>query len=89
VDQHRLPDEPVALADYKGRSLYGALWLQPVAVSRKSSGLKNRRNTRKPLPWVASGCLRSSMVRRGVDGSSPSEGFPIVPANRHFVVVSP
>jgi hypothetical protein len=63
VDQHRLPDEAVALADYKGWSLYGALWLQPVAVSRKSGGLKNRRNTRKPLPWVASGCLR--MVRSG------------------------
>ena len=27
--------------------------------------------------------------KEGVDGSSPSEGLPKVPANRHFVVVCP
>jgi hypothetical protein len=27
--------------------------------------------------------------KEGVDGSSPSEGLPKVPANRHFVVVYP
>jgi hypothetical protein len=37
----------------------------PWQISRKFDGLKDRRNTREPLPWVATGCLRSSMVRRG------------------------
>ena len=27
--------------------------------------------------------------KEGVDGSSPSEGLPKVPANRHFTVVCP
>jgi hypothetical protein len=31
--------------------------------------------------------LTSGLHREGVDGSSPSEGLPKVPANRHFVVV--
>ena len=47
-------------------SPYGAPWLQPVAISGKSSGRKNRRNKPEPLPWDG---------KEGVDGSSPSEGF--------------
>ena len=46
-------------------SLYGAPWLQPVAIGRKSDGRKNGSNRRKPLPWVAAGCRRNGMVRRG------------------------
>jgi len=68
------PTSSVAISDYAGWSLYGAPWLQPVANSGKSTEHGNGGNTPKPLPWVATGCLRRSMVRRGVDGSSPSEG---------------
>jgi hypothetical protein len=39
--------------------------LQPVATGRKSNGLKNRRNKRKPLPCVATSCYLERMVRRG------------------------
>jgi hypothetical protein len=39
--------------------------LQPVANSGKSTEHGNGGNTPKPLPWVATGCLRRSMVRRG------------------------
>src|SRR2546421_2335502 len=38
--------------------------LQPVAISGKSTERGNGGNTPKPLPWVATGCLRSSMVSR-------------------------
>src|ERR671936_389624 len=48
----------VALSGNKVWSLYGAPWLQPVAIGGKSRSLRNGRNKRKPLPWVA-------MVRRG------------------------
>jgi hypothetical protein len=44
-------------------SLYGAPWLQPVANGGKCRGARNRENTRKALPWIATGCARSSMVR--------------------------
>jgi hypothetical protein len=40
-------------------------WLQPVAITGKTLRAGNRRNKRKPLRRVATGCLRSSMVRRG------------------------
>ncbi len=36
-----------------------------LATGRKSNGLKNRRNTRKPLPCVATSCHLERMVRRG------------------------
>jgi hypothetical protein len=55
--------------------LYGAPWLQPVATGRKSDGLRNRRNRRKPF---AASCDRlpfGAHGKEGVDGSSPSEGF--------------
>ena len=48
-----------------GRSLYGAQRSQLVATRRKCNGRGSRSNTGKPLPWVATGCLRRSMVRRG------------------------
>src|SRR5438094_3008244 len=43
---------------------YGAPWLQRVAISRKSTGLRNRRNKRNPLRPAATGCVRRSMVSR-------------------------
>ena len=46
-------------------SLYGAPWLQRAATSGKSGELANRENKPNPLPPAATGCLRSSMVRRG------------------------
>ena len=54
----------VAGQDNKGWSLYGAPWLQPVAISGKSTSRRTRQNKPKPLPWAATGCLRSSMVSR-------------------------
>jgi hypothetical protein len=39
--------------------------MQPVAISGKWNGPRNRENKRKPLPWIATGCVRRSMVRRG------------------------
>ena len=59
------PTSSVAISDYAGWSLYGAPWLQPVANSGKSTEHGNGGNTPKPLPWVSTGCLRRSMVRRG------------------------
>ena len=46
-------------------SLYGAPWSQPVATAGKCRCGRNRKNKRKPLPWIATGCVRRSMVRRG------------------------
>jgi len=39
--------------------------LQPLAISGKSTERGNGGNTPKPLPWVATGCMRRFMVRRG------------------------
>jgi hypothetical protein len=55
----------VASPDYKEWSLYGAPWLQPVASAGKRGGAVIGPNTRKPLPWVATGCGKERMVRRG------------------------
>ena len=46
-------------------SLYGAPWLQPVAIAGKSAAPRNRKNKRNPLRLAATGGLRRSMVRRG------------------------
>src|SRR5688572_1008590 len=51
------------MLDNEGWSLYGAPWLQPVATGGKWRGREDRSNRRKPLPWVATGCLSRSMVR--------------------------
>ena len=40
-------------------------WLQPAAISGKSVSGANRQIEPNPLRPVATGCLRSSMVRRG------------------------
>jgi len=61
----RIGDRCVARQDNKVWSLYGAPRLQPVATGRKSDAARMRRTTRKPLPWVATGCDRVRMVRRG------------------------
>ncbi len=45
-------------------SLYGAPWLQPVAIAGKSAAPRNRKNKRDPLRLAATGCLRRSMVSR-------------------------
>jgi hypothetical protein len=44
-------------------------------MSGKPRGRKNRRNKPEPLPWVATGCVRRCMVRRGSTVRVPSEGF--------------
>ena len=55
----------VAMLDNSVWSPYGAQRAQPVTISAKSTGPENRGNKRKPLPPVATRCLRGSMVRRG------------------------
>src|SRR5262245_21613480 len=55
----------VVKRDYEGWSLYGAPWLQPVATGRKCPVPEDRAIKRKLLPWVASGCGKQRMVRRG------------------------
>ena len=52
----------------------GAQRSQLVAVGGKWDGRENGSDKRKPLPWVATGCLNG---KEGVDGSSPSEGSAI------------
>src|SRR6266536_592465 len=48
-----------------GWSLYGAPWLQLVAINGKSDGRGRAENKPNPLPWAASGCREKYMVRRG------------------------
>ncbi len=55
------------MSDNYGWSLYGAPWLQPVAIRRKSPVRRRGENKPEPLPSVATGCLGRSMVRRGRD----------------------
>jgi predicted dithiol-disulfide oxidoreductase (DUF899 family) len=55
----------VSTLSFHGWSLYGAPWLQPVAISGKSTERGSAENKPKPLPWAATSCLRRSMVRRG------------------------
>jgi hypothetical protein len=55
----------VANADNRRWSLYGAPWLQPVAISGRSDRHGNGENKPKPLPLVATGCREKHMVRRG------------------------
>jgi hypothetical protein len=54
----------LARAQFRGWSLYGAPWLQTVAIVGKSKSRRSRRNKRKPLRPVATRCLRRSMVSR-------------------------
>jgi hypothetical protein len=46
-------------------SSYGAQRAQPVAIGGKWNARESGSKRRKPLPWVATSCLRRSMVRRG------------------------
>ena len=51
----RQPDS--AATEFFGtHSLYGAPWLQPVAINGKSTEARNGKNKAKPLPWVATSC---------------------------------
>jgi PhnB protein len=54
----------VAKTDNVGWSLYGAPWLQPVAINGKSTEPRNGENKPEPLPWVATSCDPDRMVRR-------------------------
>ena len=55
----------VAKADNVGWSLSGAQRSQPMATGGKWARAESGSEKRKPLPCVATGCLKSSMVRRG------------------------
>ena len=55
----------VANTDNRGWSLYGAPWLQPMAAGGKWRRPLHAQNMPKPLPWVATGCRKQRMVRRG------------------------
>jgi hypothetical protein len=59
----KISGDSVASTDYNVWSLYGAPWWQTLATGRKSERVKNGRNTRKPLPWVATACRLERMVR--------------------------
>jgi hypothetical protein len=58
----------------RGWSVYGAQRSQPVATGGKCASPENGSNKPKPLPPVATSCRSERLVRRGVIGSSPSEG---------------
>jgi hypothetical protein len=55
-----------ASTDNEAWSLYGAQRSQLVATGRKWEGAENGSDKRKPLPWVATRCLRRSMVRNAM-----------------------
>jgi hypothetical protein len=61
-----LGEATVVRIDYKGWSLYGVPWLQPVANGGKSPRRENRKIKRKLLPWVATGCRLERMVRNAM-----------------------
>jgi hypothetical protein len=58
ADRQRLAD--VAKLGNEGWSLYGAPWLQPVAVNGKPAERRSGENKPNPLRSVATGCLRRS-----------------------------
>ena len=60
----------LALSGVPVWSLYGAPWLQPVAISGKSKRRESRENKRNPLPSIATGCREKYMVRRSVARAS-------------------
>jgi hypothetical protein len=63
--------------------LYGAPWLQLVAINGKSDGRGSAESKPKPLPSVATGCREKYMVRRGRRFESV-RGLCKSPANRGF-----
>ena len=74
---------PTAPTHAAGWSFYGAPWLQPVAISGKSTEPRSGGNTPKTLRRVATGCLRRCMVRRGSTVESV-RGLCKSPAKRGF-----
>jgi hypothetical protein len=64
----------VVRAGNDGWSLYGAQRSQPVASGGKWDGRMNGSNTRKPLRWVATGCLRRSMASAPISRSGDATG---------------
>src|SRR5207253_4630247 len=58
--------------------LYGAPWLQTVAIVGRSRSRGSRRNKRKPLRPVATRCLRTSMVRNAMKEGLPRSHAPRV-----------
>jgi hypothetical protein len=60
----RRPPASSAARQTQAWSLYGAPWLQPVAISGKSDKAEEGSNDRKPLPCVATGCRAERMVNR-------------------------
>ena len=74
----------VAMLDNSVWSPYGAQRAQPVTISAKSTGPENRGNKRKPLPPVATRCLRGSMARRGRRFKAQYEpGTRVLTPSRH------
>jgi hypothetical protein len=70
-----LPDDPVALADYKRME---PLWSPVVATGGRQSQIRRPQEPQKHAKTVAVGCHRLPEKfhgKEGVDGSSPSEGF--------------
>jgi hypothetical protein len=67
---------------------YGAPWLQPAATSGKRLSAEVAETSQNRCRWLPPLAL-DVHGKEGVDGSSPSEGLPKVPANRHFVVAYP
>jgi hypothetical protein len=66
------------------------LWSRAGATGGKRAQIEWPQERLEQAKTVAVGCDRlpiGAHGKEGVDGSSPSEGFPKVPANRHFVVV--
>src|SRR5438034_4764326 len=71
-------DPDAAKPDNRGWSLYGAPWLQPVAISGKSTGSQTRRNKPNRLPPAATSCARRSMVRNAMKKGLPSDTLRLV-----------
>src|SRR5207253_9583929 len=61
-----------------GWSLYGAPWLQLVAINGKSDGRGRAENKPKPLPSVATGCREKYMVRNAMKKGLPRSDPPRV-----------
>ena len=71
VMNRALARRSVAWVDYKGWSLYGAPWLQPLATGRKCEASETARTSRKPLPSVATSCRSQRMVRNAMKKGLP------------------
>jgi hypothetical protein len=81
----------VVRTDNKPRTQNGHIRNDTRDVLRRISGPSNGAICRRMCVARDRACTRMTLQnlhgKEGVDGSSPSEGLPKVPANRHFVVV--